>query len=168
MPTVKYRSSDGNVRGWMPERPPILTAAAGEYYVAFHLSAMNFAVGLPRANTPGVDLLVANQLGTKTVAIQVKTRDWARRERKRKTESNHWNWEVGPRAGTLRGENIFYAFVDLRWGSGNPPQVFIVPSADIVSYFAGRTPKRWMWTLFDRDAPKYQEKWQLIEERLQE
>jgi len=73
----------------MPERPPVLTAAAGEFYVAYKLSALGHSVGIPRANTPGVDLLVGNPTGSMSLLLQVKTSARARRESRRTPSGNH-------------------------------------------------------------------------------
>lgn len=152
----------------MPERTSALTAAAGEYYVAFQLSARGYCVGIPRANTPAVDLLVANQTGTKTLAIQVKTSSWARRDRKRDPSKSHWEWDVGERAVTLRGDNLFYAFVDLRGDSGERPEVFFVPSNVVADEMQGPDWTRYMFWIYDTDAGKYRERWEIIERILSE
>lgn len=147
----------------MPKRTSALTAAAGEYYVAFQLSARGYSVGIPRANTPAVDLLVANETGTKTLAIQVKTSSWARRDRKRNPSESHWEWDVGKRAVTLRGDNLFYAFVDLRWAKGEPPVVFFVPSNVVADEMGRLSRTRYMFWIYDTDAGKYRERWDIIE-----
>jgi hypothetical protein len=33
-----------------------------------------------------------------------------------------------PQGHDIRSDSIFYALVDLKWGSSQPPDVFIVPS----------------------------------------
>ena len=149
----------------MTIRPTSLTAAAGEYYVALELSARGYSVGIPRANTPGVDLLVANQAGTKVLSIQVKTSNSARRDRKNGPSDSYWEWGVGQRAMTLRGENLFYAFVDLRWGSRERPLVFIVPS-NVVAGAMTPNSSRYMFYISDADTNRYQEKWEEIEKHL--
>jgi len=147
----------------MPTRPTPLTAAAGEYFVAHTLSVQGYCVGIPRANTPGVDLLVSNQSGSKTVAIQVKTSDWAYRERKRKPEESHWEWDVGAKALDLRSDNLIYAFVDLK--SGGNPDVFLVPSKTVAG-FLGKEWKRYMFWIWTKDKDKYFARWDMLRERL--
>jgi uncharacterized protein YggL (DUF469 family) len=65
----------------------------------------------------------------------------------------------------LRGDSIFYAFVDLKWGQGSP-DVYIVPSAVVSEVFAGTNYKMNMFWLMANDGPKYRDAWQAITARL--
>ena len=100
------------------------------------LSAMGYLVALTRGGSPSVDLMVATPNGKKTVTIQVKTGD-SGIFRSKETRTSGWNWRVSSKAKELCGESVFYAFVDLKGGAGEPsgememPDVFIVP-ADFV------------------------------------
>src|SRR5207249_4589445 len=53
-------------------------------------------------------------------------------------DPSYWYWEIGAKERELRGESVFYAFVDLKLGKGEPPtpmptpDVFVVP-ADVVA-----------------------------------
>jgi hypothetical protein len=152
----------------MPKRPTALTAAAGEHFVAYCLSRMGLLVALTRGGSPAVDLMVSSPDGRETIAIQVKTAHWARREYK--TEKSRVNdrreWDVGQRAQRLRGERLFYALVDLRGGGFAIPEVFIVPS-DVVAIAMEVQRSRYMFWLLDRDVERYQDRWDLIRARLQ-
>lgn len=151
----------------MPDRPTALTGAAGEHYVAFRLSEMGFPVALTRGGSPAVDLMVSGTDGRNAVSIQVKTSSGARREYVRKPENNCWEWDVGKRAMKLRGERLFYAFVDLKWGESHTsiPDVFIVQS-DVVADSLGPDWSRYMFWIYDADKEKYLGKWSLLTEPL--
>ncbi len=51
----------------------VLTGAAGEYYVAFRLAAMGYAVGLTTRGVSTIDLIAANVKTSKSITIQTKT-----------------------------------------------------------------------------------------------
>jgi hypothetical protein len=87
----------------MVKRPTALTAAAGEHFVAFKLSAMGYLVAMTRGGSPTVDLLVGDLSGEAAISIQVKTSSGARR-------SNRWEWDVGRKGLTLRGNSILGFF----------------------------------------------------------
>ena len=137
-----------------------LTGAAGEHYVAFQLSLRGFCVGLSRGGSPYVDIMISNETG-EGVAIQVKTSRGARREYKRNTKNNRWEFDVGPKSRTLGGEKLFYAFVDLKWESDSP-DVFIVPSLEIRRIFAGTSYPRMMYWIIDAEKDRWFERWDYI------
>ncbi len=67
----------------MPKIPSKLIGTAGEHYVAYKLSCFGFIAAMPRDGSPTVDILASNLEANKTLAIQVKTTDWATRDRGR-------------------------------------------------------------------------------------
>jgi hypothetical protein len=74
--------------------------------------------------------------GRKAVTIQVKTKNKAF-SRASKKEPAEWYWQIDAKAKEFRGKSVFYAFVDLKEGTGDTPilpmpDVFIVP-ADLVA-----------------------------------
>ena len=149
----------------MSRQSGISVAAAGEHFVAYKLSARGYTVGLTRGGSQSVDLMVGDIGGNEVVAIQVKTSSTAWREYKKTAQNNHWEWPVSPKVTTLAGNSLFYAFVDLKSGSGMP-DVFIVPSADVAKRFkAGNWTMETMW-LMANEKDKYLEAWELISERL--
>lgn len=155
----------------MPKRATSLTGAAGEHYVAYKLSALGFPTALTRGGSPVIDLMVGGLSGDKALSIQVKTSNHARREYKRdkNRHKNHWEWDVGAKGKKLKGDSIFYAFVNLKGTPSavcNPhPEVFIVPSKD-VAVFLNRPMSRYMFWIKDVDKNKYLEAWHLITEKL--
>jgi len=151
----------------MPKRATALTAASGEHYVAYVLSAMGFPVALTRGGSPTVDLLVGDLSGENAVSIQVKTSNWAYRFFKTKPKRNHWEWDVGKKALTLKGESIIYTFVDLKWDDHKivKPDVFVVPS-NVVANFLGKDWSRYMFWIMENERDKYLEAWTTITAKL--
>lgn len=151
----------------MPKRPTALTAAAGEHHVAYVLSALGYPVAMTRGGSPTVDLMVGDLNGHDALMIQVKTSNWARRNFKRDANKNRWEWDVGKKAMSLRGDNLLYAFVDLKWKESTPedPDVFIVPST-IVADRLGADWSRYMHWIMDDQTSDYHERWDLIIDRL--
>lgn len=92
-----------------------LSGIAGEYFVAAELSRRGCIASVTLRNTHGVDILASNANGTKTVAIQVKTRQ----KRGKKLVMNE-KAEVENVAETL-----FYVFVSLN--GLEQPTFHIVP-----------------------------------------
>tara|TARA_R110000868_G_C10823777_1_gene758825 strand:- start:756 stop:1193 length:438 start_codon:yes stop_codon:yes gene_type:complete len=124
----------------VPKRATSLTGAAGEHYVAYKLSALGYPTALTRGGSPVIDLMVGDLSGDKALSIQVKTSNNARRAYKRdkNKHKNHWKWDVGAKGKKLKGDSIFYAFVNLKGSptkDRNPhPEVFIVPSEDVAKF----------------------------------
>ncbi|MBT9163910.1 MAG: hypothetical protein DDT24_00831 [Chloroflexi bacterium] len=132
--------------------PKSITRDAGEYYVAFGLSMLGYAVALTARGTPGVDLLVANPQNGKSVAIQVKTQ-----REPRKKGTTWWNWQVGS-SFAITNRHLYWAFVDLKAQSGltpgnQNPDVYFVSPTDIVCEVQGNayTP--------DPSTPYHLERW---------
>jgi len=150
-----------------------LTGAAGEYYVAFRLTAMGYAVGLTPRRTASIDLIVANPNKRKSITIQTKTGSDAFVPRTKKY-GPYWHW----RAGKLRKphESFFYAFVDLKNDPSQAPDVFIVPSSELRpllgAYPEGVDPEspeaKDIWCgIEEEDAPRYRNRWDIIEAALE-
>lgn len=115
----------------MPILPSILTGTAGEHYVAYQLTSLGFVVALTRGGSPTVDLMVGDLNARNTISLQVKTTEWAMRERGRgkNRKPHHLEFPLGFKSGKINQPNYFLAFVDLRLYDENPvPDVYIVPS----------------------------------------
>ena len=148
----------------MSRQSTVLTGAAGEHYVAYKLSVMGYAVAMTRGGSPTVDLMVGDLSGN-AVSIQVKTSSWARRAYVRSNAKNHWEWDVGHKVIGIRSESILYAFVDLKVGSGQPPDVFIVPSRIVADVIKPEF-KRAMFWIWDISAEHFLERWDYIATQL--
>ena len=167
----------------MPPQPKlqkqnkIMTGCAGEHFVAYKLSTMDYLVALTRGGSPSVDLMVGSPNGKKTVTIQVKTARQAFLPYVRNREKSSWYWHVGAGAQHLCGESVFYAFVDLRENtkdsakSESMPDVFIVP-ADFVSKNLNNYPKPpqkptdFWFDILEKDKGRWHEAWHLIRKQL--
>jgi len=122
----------------MPKIPPVLTGAAGEHFIAYKLSCLGLVAALPRGGSMGVDVLVSSVDGSKTLAIQVKTTDWAMRTRGRgdKKEPYELQFPLGYKSAKLDNPNLVFAFVDLR-GTFNAelqPDVYLVPATFVCTF----------------------------------
>ena len=112
---------------------PILSGVSGEYFVAAELSKRGYIASITLRNTKGVDVLCSNKAASKTVGIQVKTN--------RRSERS---WILNQKAENYFADNLFYIFVSLNLGLGNP-DYFIVPSK-IVAKYAKKSHKNWLNT----------------------
>jgi hypothetical protein len=150
----------------MAGRATALTAAAGEHFVAYKLSALGYPVAMTRGGSPTVDLMVGDLSGKGAISIQVKTSNWAARSRK-KDGKKWWEWDVGRKALELRGDSIFYSFVDLRWDPSvtTGPEVYIVPSA-VVANFVKPDWSRFMFWIYEEEQAKCHDRWDLIQMEL--
>lgn len=150
----------------MPTRPTVITAAAGEFYVAHRLSVRGFVVAIPRANVPSLDLLVSDASGAQSASIQVKTSSGAWREHKRNPERAHWEFDVGEKGMHQKSDRLFYAFVDLNWDEG-APKVFVVPSSAVhAQRNDGYERKRFMMWITEAEGKDFLERWDLVENLL--
>ncbi|MBA7591509.1 hypothetical protein ES708_33667 [subsurface metagenome] len=146
-----------------------LTGAAGEYYVAFRLTAQGYAIGLTPRRTSSIDLIVANPNTGKSITIQTKTMGIAR------GTASWWKWRVGKASLRPGHETFFYAFVDLKSDPSQTPDVFIVPSSELASFLevypVGVEPEskevKDVWCVIEQeDALKYQNRWDIIKDAL--
>ena len=123
--------------------------------MASQLAAHGFHAAVTYGNAPSIDILVGLLDGSATLSLQVKTSHWAlpTRGRGEKKTPHHYEWDVGQKSAMLQRPDLFFAFVDLKLGSGQLPDVFIIPSEfvyksfqyAITKYFGGRKDrvKRW-------------------------
>jgi hypothetical protein len=146
-----------------------LTGAAGEYYVAFRLTAMGYAVGLTPRGTASIDLIVANPNTGKSITIQTKTMGIAFGQSR--NGASYWKWRAGkPRPPH---KTFFYAFVDLKDDLSQAPDVFIIPSGELTPplldiYPKIGEPKDFWCVIEEEDAPKYRNRWNRIEDALKQ
>lgn len=152
----------------------ILTGAAGEYYIAFRLAAMGYAIGLTTRGVSTIDLIVANVKTSKSITIQTKTMLNAFRPSKRKGEP-HWGWRLGISAKPVE-DTFFFTFVDMRGNAANVPEVFIVPSTEVGMLFKGNDYKNDKGELIDRwvtidkgsdEEAKYKNQWDIFQKALE-
>jgi len=92
------------------------TGIAGEFLVAYKLSEMGLATAPTLKNTKKIDLLVSD--GTHAKMVQVKT-----------TDGKKTDWPCGLPKKAL--PDLVYVFVVLNSVTGEPPEFYVVPSADV-------------------------------------
>jgi hypothetical protein len=110
---------------------PILSGVAGEYFVAAELSRRGCIASITLRNSRCIDIIAANQLGTRSVSIQVKTNQQAYKE-----------WLLGKQAEIARGANYFYVFVNLNGLDGAPE--YHVAESGIVAAECKRLHLEWL------------------------
>jgi len=148
----------------MARNNALQVGTAGEHYVAFRLAQRGFVVAIPRGGSPTVDILASDPTGNRTLAIQVKTAEWAGRTRGRGNDkrSHHLEFALGHKAANHGGEYFFYVFVDLKGQDpSSVPECYIVPSAEIRKYCARVPAKAKMvrWHPLVGEAEPYRENW---------
>lgn len=149
----------------MAKLPTSLTAASGEHFVVYELSRRGYCAALTRAGSPGVDVLVTSPTGERTASIQVKTARSARSG----VRKPDWSWDVGKGSLMLKGDNVFYALVDLKAssiaGASEKPDVYIVPASIIFSHVKPDFSRFRFW-MYDDQRQNYLERWDFIEHAL--
>ncbi len=91
---------------------------------------------------------------------------WALRTKGKEKLRHHYEWDVGEKSAKLAHPDLFFAFVDLKSGSGQLPDVFIVPSTIIAKAFAGAQLKRWRWHPKAEEVEEFKNKWDILREHL--
>jgi hypothetical protein len=141
----------------------INAGVAGEYFVAAELSKRGCIASITLRNTRGIDILASNADATKTVSIQVKTRQGKGR-----------NWVLNEKGEDYHAADLFYVFVNLR-GVNDRPEFFVVPSL-VVASFIKNNHKKWLATpgvqgqkhnettmrQFHDEAEEFLERWDIL------
>jgi hypothetical protein len=142
-----------------------LTGAAGEYYIAFRLSALGYAIGLTTRGTRAADLLASNPETGKSIIVQTKTMINA--FVKNQKSGSYWHWRIGSSRPQPR-ETFYYMFVDLRGDPSKSPDVFVVPSLKIKPLLVEYTNYTGC-AIYERDKKTkkaYLNRWDIIEKAL--
>ena len=148
-----------------------LIGAAGVYFVAARLNAMQLQCAPTFGNVPNVDILVSNIGGSASLSLQVKTTTWGMRWKGRGDDRkpDHYEWEIGWKSARLNDPSLFFALVDLR-NFEELPDVFIVPSKVIARYFSAG-PEGWPRARYHESIKKlerYKNDWTTIQKHLSE
>ncbi len=150
--------------------PGVLIGTAGVYHVASELATRGFHAAVTYGNAPTVDILVGRLDGAVMLSLQVKTSHGAIRTRGRgdAKSPHHYEWDVGEKSATLHRPDLFFAFVDLKSGSDQKPDVFIVPSKVIFDsfnnpYFKSGKPRFWRWHPKVNDIEQFRNNWDILD-----
>ena len=107
------------------------------------------------------------------MSLQVKTSRRALRTRGRgqNKQPHHYEWDVAQKLANLNQPDLFFAFVDLKLGKGELPEVFIVPSKRVFDafdkpYFKSGTSRRWRWHPGLKEIEQYKNCWDTLLNRL--
>lgn len=114
-----------------PKISKTLSGVAGEYFVAAELSRRGCIASITLRNSKGVDILAANEAGTHTAMIQVKTNQGSKR-----------SWILGAKAEDVADPGLFYVFVNLG-GEGGSPSYHVVPSK-VVAETVAADHRQWL------------------------
>lgn len=139
-----------------------LSGIAGEYFVAAELSRRGYVASVTLRNTRGIDILASNADATKSVGIQVKTK-----------QGRGADWMLNRKVESDTADNLFFVFVTLN-ELGNP-EYYIVPKGEVAK-FVTDSHRKWLVTPGRRgqvhvDTPmrkfkdpdgRYRDKWNLL------
>jgi hypothetical protein len=149
----------------MAQRSPLsttLSGISGEYFVAAELSRRGYVASLTLRNTRGIDILVSNADATKSVGIQVKTK-----------QGRGAYWVLNKKVESDVAENLFFVFVTLN--ALESPHYYVVPRRD-VARFVTDSHTKWLKTpgrggrkhvdnpmrKFKDPDGRYRDKWELL------
>jgi len=110
--TVKKTKEIKGTYGWL----------SAEYFVAAELSRRDFCTSVTLKNTPGIDILTVSPNTEKMYFIQVK-------EKKQLGKTKVWI--LDKKDEQVKGDNFYYAFVNLNFKKLKQPDIYIVPSATV-------------------------------------
>ena len=96
--------------------PSLLAGVAGEYFVAAELSRRGHIASISLRNTRGIDLLATNEEGSRSITIQCKTNQLARKA-----------WVLNEKSEDFVSDAHFYVFVALGEVLARP-SYHVVPS----------------------------------------
>jgi len=100
----------------------IYAGLSAEYFVAAELSRRDFCVSVTLKNTPGIDILAVSPKTEKMYCIQVKEKQQLGRTKV---------WLLKKNDEKVKGENFFYAFVNLNMKEFKQPDIYIVPATTV-------------------------------------
>ena len=113
--------------------PPVLAGVAGEYFVAAELSRRGHIASISLRNTRGIDILATNQVASRSITIQCKTNQSARKV-----------WILDKKSESFVSDDHFYVFVAFS-GVRERPIYHIVPSLAVAQQIT-TSHKRWLQT----------------------
>ena len=111
--------------------PSSIAGVAGEYFVAAELSRRGYIASISLRNTRGIDILATNAEASRSITIQCKTSQVARRV-----------WVLSEKSEDFISVSHFYVFVALG-GVSERPTYHIVPSADVAKH-TRETHSQWL------------------------
>jgi hypothetical protein len=106
----------------------------------YQLAARGYHAACTHGNAPNLDVLVSSEEGDRVLAIQVKSTEYATRERGRGLDRKpaKLDFPLGHKAGKLNKPNVYFAFVDLNGNSAtHEVDVYLIPSEWLFDFCKG-------------------------------
>ena len=141
----------------------ILTGVSGEYFAAAELSRRGYISSITLRNTKGIDIVASNEVGSKTINIQVKT-----------SSKTTKGWILNKKAEKMNDKNMFYIFVRLN-EVDERPEFHIVPTSYVANKVkkghqswldtpgrGGRKRKNTDMRKFEDNENEFLDKWELL------
>lgn len=113
--------------------PSLLAGVAGEYFVAAELSRRGHIASISLRNTRGIDILATNGEASRSITIQCKTNQLARKV-----------WILNEKSEDFVSDTHFYVFVALG-GVLEHPSYHIVPSRAVAEH-TSTSHREWLRT----------------------
>lgn len=151
-----------------------LIGSTGEHYIAYVLSSLGYTPALVSEGLPNIDILASNTVGSRTVAIQVKSTTNAKRKKGRGKDKilHHLEFPLGKKAIEDAVPELIFCFVDLN--SLNPqkiPDVYIIPATVFIEHYKDKdkdlSAVKWFrlhWGI--EKMEEFKNNWQPIHDRL--
>lgn len=114
--------------------PSSLLGAAGEHYVMSQLLRRGFIAALAPVGVPLADIVVTDDVGERACAVQVKTR---------RNLGSDGGWHMKAKHEQIRGESLFYCFVDFGNEADDAPTTYVIPS-DVVADTLALAHRTWL------------------------
>lgn len=98
-----------------------LSGIAGEYFVAAEISRRGYLAAITLRNSDGIDILVSNLNGDKSISIQVKS------------TQNKRKWVLTQKVENENSDKKYYVFVNIPSDKDLSPEYFIIKSTVLAS-----------------------------------
>lgn len=119
----------------MPSQSTLL-GAAGEHFVMSEMLRRGYIAALAPAGVPNADIVVTDVEGLRLCSLQVKTR---------RDIGADGGWHMKKKHEDIRGERLFYCFVDFGKTPEDRPAVFVLPSK-LVAEVLAKSHRKWLAT----------------------
>mgnify|MGYP001595571132 CR=1 FL=1 len=126
----------------MPSKPNLF-GVAGEHYVLSELLRRGYIAALAPTGVPNTDIVVTDIEGSRLCAIQIKTR---------RGVGADGGWHMKDKHEKIRGDRLFYCFVDFLESNDVRPIVYVMPSA-VVADTISAAHRKWLNTPGKKGQP---------------
>ena len=120
-----------------------LIGAAGEHYVMSALLRRGYIAALAPTGVPNADIVVTDIGGSRLCSIQVKTR---------RGVGADGGWHMKAKHEHIRGDHLFYCFVDFLASDEARTIIYVMPSAKVAEVIAAAHQK-WLKTPGQKGQP---------------